>query len=78
MQTAKDLKQYRRQLQDAMHEDFQRQALDNFVQAYRQGRAKAFAGMDLKELTSRIGANKQQSLSRLEELYQEFRARAEE
>ncbi|MFO8032338.1 MAG: LUD domain-containing protein [Desulfohalobiaceae bacterium] len=78
MQTAQDLKQYRRQLQDAMQEDFQRQALDNFVQAYRQGRAKAFAGMDLKELTSRIGANKQQSLSRLEELYQEFRARAEE
>ncbi|MFP4480447.1 MAG: L-lactate dehydrogenase (quinone) large subunit LdhH [Desulfohalobiaceae bacterium] len=78
MQTAQDLKQYRRQLKEAMQEDFQRKALDNFVQAYRQGRAKAFSGLDLKELTSRISSNKDQSLSHLQELYQQFKTKAEE
>ncbi|MFO7930412.1 MAG: LUD domain-containing protein [Desulfosalsimonas sp.] len=78
MQTAGSLRQYRRELRDAMGEDFQRRALDNFVKAYRQGREKNFAGTDLQGLVKKIGDYKDQSISRLEELFLEFKQKAEE
>ncbi len=77
MQTAKNMKEYRKQLSEAMEEDFQRKALDNFVVAYRQGRAKAFSEIDLPALVQAIGGCKDEAVSRLEELFAEFKDQAE-
>jgi len=77
MQTAKSMKEYRKQLSEAMEESFQRKALDNFVVAYREGRAKAFSEIDLPGLIQDIGASKDEAVSRQEELFAEFKERAE-
>ena len=78
MQTADTLKQYREQLKQAMQEDFQRTALDNFAQAYRLSRANAFAQIDLPQLIETIGEYKDQAMSRLDALFLEFKTKAEE
>ncbi len=78
MHTAKNLKQYREQLKQAMQEDFQRTALDNFAQAYRLSRANAFAQIDLPQLIETIGEYKDQAMSRLDALFLEFKTKAEE
>jgi iron-sulfur cluster protein len=77
MQTAKTLKQYRRELEEAMGQDFQRKALDNFVQSYRQGRNKTFEGMDLDALVREIGEAKDRSISSMDDLLARFTAAAQ-
>jgi iron-sulfur cluster protein len=77
MQNAKNLKQYRGQVKSALGNAFQRSALDNFAVAYRSGRQNAFAGMDVSDLVARVARSKDAALARLDELYQEFKARAE-
>ena len=78
MQTAKNLKAYRKEVRDALTNDFQRTALDNFAVAYRSGRANAFAGMDIEELIADVAAAKDAAISRMDELYAEFKQNAEE
>ena len=78
MQTAETLKQYRVQLKQALQEAFQRKALDNFAQAYRSSRANAFARLDLPRIIETIGSNKDQAISRLDELFLQFKKKAEE
>ncbi|BAH75491.1 L-lactate dehydrogenase (quinone) large subunit LdhH [Solidesulfovibrio magneticus] len=77
MQDATTLKEYRKQLREALENDFQRQALDNFAVAYRTSRANAFADIDAPELIAEIAAAKDESIGRLEELFQEFKRHAE-
>jgi len=78
MQNAKNLKQYRGQVKSALGNGFQRSALDNFAVAYRSGRQNAFAGMDVADLVEQVARSKDAALARLDELYQEFKAHAEE
>ena len=77
MQTAKDLKEYRAELREALDNEFLRQAMDKFAVAYRGSRAKAFAGMDLKGLIADVAQAKDGAAQRMDELLAEFTAKAE-
>jgi len=77
MQTAKDLKEYRAELREALDNEFLRQAMDKFAVAYRGSRAKAFAGMDLKGLIADVAQAKDGAAQRMDELLSEFTAKAE-
>lgn len=76
MQDAANLSQYRKQLREALDNEFQRQALDKFAVAYRTSRANAFAGLDAPELIAEIAAAKDAAVDHLQELYEEFKRQA--
>jgi len=77
MQNARDLKQYRGELQGALDNDFLRQAMDKFAVAYRTSRTNAFAGMDLEGLIRDIATSKDKAMARMDELLVEFTKNAE-
>ncbi|MGE4297248.1 MAG: L-lactate dehydrogenase (quinone) large subunit LdhH [Desulfovibrionaceae bacterium] len=77
MQTAKDLKGYRDEIQEALDNDFLRQAMDKFAKAYRVGRANAFKDMDVRALIKEIAQAKDDATSHLDELFMSFKAKAE-
>jgi len=77
MQEAKNLKEYKAEVNGALQNEFLRSAMDNFAVAYRTGRANAFAGMDIEGLVSEIAATKDAAISRMEELFEEFKHSAE-
>jgi iron-sulfur cluster protein len=77
MQDAANLSEYRKQLREALDNEFQRQALDKFAVAYRTSRANAFAGIDAPELIAEIAAAKDAAVDHLQELYEEFKRQAE-
>ncbi|MBI5552734.1 MAG: LUD domain-containing protein [Desulfobacterales bacterium] len=77
MQTAKTLKDYRREVDQALANDFLRQAMDNFAVAYRASRANAFAGLDVDRLVADVAGAKDQALAGLDALYARFKAKAE-
>jgi iron-sulfur cluster protein len=77
MQDAATLKDYRKELREALENDFQREALDKFAVAYRTSRANAFAGIDAPELIAEIAAAKDAAVDRLEDLFAEFKRHAE-
>ena len=77
MQTARNLKEYKKEVDDALENGFQRTALDNFAVAYRTGRANAFAGMDIDGLIADVAAAKDAAVERMDELYAEFKKNAE-
>ncbi len=77
MQNARDLKQYRGELQGALGNDFLRTAMDNFAVAYRAARAKAFTGMDVDGLVRDIACAKDKAMASMDELLAEFTKNAE-
>ncbi len=77
MQKAKNLKQYRQEIQESLDNDFLRNTLDTFAVAYRTGRAKAFAGFDVRRLVADVAQAKDSVLPRIDELYAEFKKNAE-
>ncbi len=77
MQDAANLTEYRRELREALENEFQRQALDKFAVAYRASRANAFAGIDAPALIAEIAEAKDAAVDHLEELFQEFKRHAE-
>lgn len=77
MQNARNLKQYRGEMQGALDNDFLRTAMDNFAVAYRASRANAFKGMDLEGLIRDIANAKDQAMARMDELLAEFTKNAE-
>lgn len=77
MQDARDLKEYRAELREALGNDFLRQAMDKFALAYPVGRAKAFADMDTEACIRDVVKAKNASIARLDELYEEFKKNAE-
>ncbi|SDB57259.1 iron-sulfur cluster-binding protein [Desulfonatronum thiosulfatophilum] len=77
MQTAVKIEEYLQEVEDSLGNEFQRKALDTFAVAYRTGRANAFAGMDVKGLIKEIAQAKDESLARMDELYDQFKAKAE-
>lgn len=78
MQTARNLKEYKKDVKGALDNEFLRETLDKFAVAYRTGRANAFAGMDVDGLVGEIAAAKDQALKRMAILYEDFRVKAEE
>jgi len=77
MQNARDLKEYKGELNGALGNEFLRTAMDNFAMAYRVSRAKAFAGMDVEGLVQDIARGKDQAMARMDELFEEFKKQAE-
>ncbi|MDA8133021.1 MAG: LUD domain-containing protein [Desulfobacteraceae bacterium] len=77
IQTAKDMKTYRKKIKAALENKFLRKALENFASSYKASRAKAFEGMDLSALKGEIAQGKDQALTVLEDLYLRFKAGAE-
>jgi iron-sulfur cluster protein len=77
MQNAKDLKEYRKDMQEALDNGFLRKTLDTFAVAYRAGRAKAFAEFDINQLVADVARAKDSVLPRLTELFEEFKKNAE-
>ncbi len=78
MQNAKNLKEYRREMQESLDNEFLRKTLDTFAVAYRAGRAKAFSGFDVKQLVADVAQAKDGVLRRIQELYLEFKKNAED
>ncbi len=75
--TPDNLKDYRRQLAQALDNGFLRQTLLNFARSYRASRAAAFDGLDFTALAAGIAEAKDQARPHMMELYQRFRQNAE-
>ncbi|RJX35876.1 MAG: 4Fe-4S dicluster domain-containing protein [Desulfarculus sp.] len=75
--TPADSRQYRAQLRRALDNQFLRQTLAGFAARNRQQRAETFAGLDFAALAQEVARIKDDSLSRLPELYQQFKQAAE-
>ncbi len=75
--TAQDLKEYKKRLKKALDNKFLRTAMGSFATAYKEAQGRLLAGMDVPALTREIAAGKDAALPRLEELYETFKARAE-
>jgi len=76
MQTARNLKEYKKDVKGALDNEFLREAMDKFAVAYRTSRANAFAGMDVDGLVSEIAAAKDQAIQQMDALYAEFKENA--
>ncbi len=77
MQDAKNLKEYRKEMQESLDNVFLRKALDTFAVTYRTSRARAFAGFDINRLVADVAEAKDSVLPRLGELFAEFKKNAE-
>jgi iron-sulfur cluster protein len=75
--TAQDLKEYKRRLRQVLRNKFLRQTLKNFYEAYPGGRARALEGVDIQDLRDQIAACKDRALPQIEELFETFKAHAE-
>ena len=77
MQTARDMKGYKKDLDAALEDEFLRAAMDKFAVAYPLGRQKAYHGIDVPALVAEIAALKDVNLARLDALLEEFTRHAE-
>jgi len=77
MQTARNLKAYKKEVQGALDNAFLRETLDKFAVAYRTGRANAFRDIDVKALVTEIAAAKDRAIRQLDVLFETFKANAE-
>lgn len=77
MHDAKNLKEYRKQCQESLDNEYLRSALDTFAVAYRASRNNAFAEIDVDELVADVAQMKDDTLKRLDEYLDEFTAKAE-
>ena len=78
MQEAKDLKGYRQEVDKALNNEFQRQAMDKFAVAYRASRQSAFAGIDVDVLIEDVARAKDKAVERMDALLGEFKRKATE
>lgn len=77
MQTASNLKEYRKELQEALDNEFLRTAMDKFAVAYKSNVNNVFAGLDRKAMIAEVAAAKDAAIQNQEALFAEFKANAE-
>ena len=77
IKTPQDIKSYKKQLKEALSDQFLRTALDNFNCAYRENRSAVYEGIDFEEIKKEIAAEKDAALPRLKELFELFKTHAE-
>jgi iron-sulfur cluster protein len=77
IKTAQDIKSYKKQLKEALCDQFLRTALDNFNTAYRENRSIVYEGIDFEGIRKEIAAGKDAALPNLLELFETFKAHAE-
>ena len=68
---------YHQRLKGALDNLFLGQTLARFQTHYRGSRAAGFEGLDFPALSAEVGAAKDEALGRLEDLYEQFKAKAE-
>lgn len=78
MQTARNLKTYKKEIKGALDNAFLGETLDKFAVAYRTGRANAFREMDVDALVAEIAAAKDRSIQQMDTLFETFKANATE
>jgi len=77
IKTTQDIKSYKKQLKEALSDQFLRTALDNFNCAYRENRSAVYEGIDFEGIKKEIAAEKDAALPRLMELFEAFKTHAE-
>ncbi|NLI33229.1 MAG: lactate utilization protein, partial [Deltaproteobacteria bacterium] len=75
--TPSDMRTYRKELKQALQNQFLGTTLDTFATTFRGSRTKAFEGIDLDTLITEIAAGKDAVIPHLEELFAAFKRRAE-
>jgi iron-sulfur cluster protein len=75
--TAQNLKEYKKRLRKALDNKFLRSAMGSFAAAYKEAQGNIFQGVDLEGWRREVAQAKDEALPRLEELYQIFKDRAE-
>ncbi|MBQ4566987.1 MAG: LUD domain-containing protein [Desulfovibrio sp.] len=73
----KNLSDYRKQIDEALQDDFLRRTLDTFAVAYRANREAVFKEVDEKKLIAKIADAKDDACKHMEELFQKYKAEAE-
>jgi len=69
---------YRRSVRQALDDDFLHAVLENFTKSYPASRSEAFSGKDIQSLVNEIAEIKKRSISKLDELFSQFKRKAEE
>jgi iron-sulfur cluster protein len=77
IKTAQDIKSYKKKLKEALEDEFLRKALDTFNTVYRENRPTVYQGIDFEGIKAEIAGEKDAALSRLTELFEEFKTNAE-
>ncbi|MEJ2092213.1 MAG: LUD domain-containing protein [Syntrophobacterales bacterium] len=75
--TAQNLKEYKKRLRKALDNKFLRSAMGSFAAAYKEAQGNIFQGVDLEGWRREIAQARDEALPHLEELYQIFKNRAE-
>jgi iron-sulfur cluster protein len=75
--TAQNLKEYKKRLKKALNNKFLRSAMGTFTAAYKEAQGRMYEGLDVESLREEIAHGKDEVLPHLEELYQTFKAKAE-
>ena len=73
----KSLSDYRKQMDEALQDDFLRRTLDTFAVSYRANREAVFKDVDERGLIAKIAEAKDYACQHMEELYQQFKEQAE-
>ncbi|WP_165078214.1 MULTISPECIES: L-lactate dehydrogenase (quinone) large subunit LdhH [unclassified Desulfovibrio] len=71
------LSDYRKQIDEALGDEFLRRTLDTFAVAYKANREAVFKDVDERRLIEEIAAAKDDACQHMEELYEEFKKNAE-
>ncbi|MGD9212488.1 MAG: LUD domain-containing protein, partial [Desulfobacteraceae bacterium] len=77
MSSAQDLKAYRKEVTEALSDDFLRDAMENFAVAYRASRKNAFKDKAEKKWIDAIATLKDHAIENMDYLYNEFKAHAQ-
>lgn len=77
MQTAKNFKEYRKEIQEALDDSFLRQSMDNYAVAYRASRISIFKDMNVDGMVDDIVASKDAAIKNMDQLFQQFKVQAE-
>ena len=73
----KNLSEYRKEIDQALDDNFLRRTLDTFAVAYRANREAIFKEVDEKALIKQIADAKDDACKHMDELYEQFRTEAE-
>ena len=73
----KSMSKYRTEVKEGLEDKFLRKSLDKFFTDYRANRKKIFTDFDEKTVIEKIAISKDAAMSRLEELYLQFKEEAE-
>ncbi len=69
---------YRKKIDEALADDFLRRTLDTFAVAYKANREQVFKEVDERGLIKQIADSKDDACKHMDELYEQFKAKAEE